>query len=657
MQVLTQAQIDAIKSTDQSISLRLEVYDSNRSTLLATIAEGVSFSVSIARKRKVRRTLDITIANPDGAYTPDPRTPNDNLFWPEIRWLRLYANVNNTGEILLGEFNIDTVTPEKGILRITARDGAKRVSAAKIDTVTTYADSSAAESTNYASTAIVTATSNIQAGDQIQRQAAIQVTAYATVQGIRQKVGNDLAESSTNRPENCIDGSTVTQYQFRYSAPFATKLELEVLLDMRTIEPIQSIAANLISGTVVSTQKSTDGNTWTNFVDGDTARFLKLTIEQTSYTTANGANILTIAINELQILAGSSYPASNAVDSSENTYWKPALTDINRQITIDLGQDRVVNTVILKWGLSDQDKWNRVKYMLEYATSSAPSSFTLWADQQTSVSGLQEHPLTASVTVRYIRITITGVTGIAALRHVKVVNITGSSADGRPNTTISRLITSIAQAAGETKLRVKETNQFLPSYTLEENADPMDEIIKLAESIGWIAGYSYDGYLEAGPEIIDPTNPCFEYIYGQDNILDFVPEYSGADVYNSIKLVGGNTGTQSAIVATASYTSPLSPTGIPRIGKKFIKVEDELANTQEKANERVKELLWDYTQVPVPASFKNSANPAHDAGDVIRVKFDLTKTDAVFLVNEVSFSGNAENGEFTASFNISQIAR
>lgn len=652
MQILTQAQQEAINNTDQVVTYKLEVYDSDRTTLLDIIEEGVSFSVNAARKRKCRKTLDITVTDSDGAYTPDPKTPNDNLFWPEIRWLRMYANLNGTGDIQLGEFNIDSVIPQKGTIQITSRDGAKRVSAAKPDTTTTYADSAAAQSANYASTA--TATSSISAGSQIQKQATIQVTGYGTIQGIRQKLANALA-SGSNLATYCIDGSTSTQYQYQISEEFATKLELEVLSDLRTSEAIQSITLNLAAGALSgSIQKSTDGSTWSTFVNGDTARFLKFTIAQTTFTTSGGKNTFTITVNEFQVLANSSYPASNAVDASETTYWKPSITDIDRQITVDLGADRSVNTIFLKWGLSDQDRWNRVKYKVEYATAAAPTTWTLWANQTKSVGGLKEHPKTAAVTARYIRITITAVFGMAILRHVNVCAITGSNADGRPNTTITRLITSMATATGETKLRISETNQFLANYTVEEDTDPMEHIIKQAESIGWVAGYAWDGYLEVGPEEIDPTDPAHEYLYGEANILDFTPEYSGAEVYNKIKLVGANTGTEAAITATSSDDSPLSPTGIPRVGKKFKKVEDPFANTQDKANERVKELLWDYTHVPVPASFKNSANPAHDPGDVIKVTFVPTKTDDVFMVNEFTISGGAES-EFSISFNISQI--
>jgi len=90
VQQLSRPLKDAIRNNSQQIISKIEVYDTDRSTLLDTITDGYRISFDAGRKRLARRSVTIDILNTDDQYTPDLSNLLESKFWAD-KWLKIYA--------------------------------------------------------------------------------------------------------------------------------------------------------------------------------------------------------------------------------------------------------------------------------------------------------------------------------------------------------------------------------------------------------------------------------------------------------------------------------------------------------------------------------------------------------------------------------------
>ena len=306
---------------------------------------------------------------------------------------------------------------------------------------------------------------------------------------------------------------------------------------------------------MTSLRTSSDAQAWTSqpttgagAVSG--VRYIELTVEA-----AAAAGSATLTITELEVRAAAAAPAGQAVDADPNTSWRPSLTDLDRQLTITFVGSRALNQVMLRLGTADTDVWNRAKIKIETLESGA------WVTRYTTarrVAGRWEIPFQADITATAIRLTLIEVAGVAMIRDVTVKQVTQAN-------TISYLIGQIAADGGETKTRIAFTRQFYP-YTIGwgEKDERWAAIAKLAASIGWEVGYSWDGYLEAGPPDYDPTDPDWEIHEGEANLLSISAEPDD-QVINHWKVVGASVNFR-PVSAEAKDDRINSPTGIPTSG-------------------------------------------------------------------------------------------
>ncbi len=116
---------------------RVDVFNADGSLWMgdAPVVEG---SVSIDYSRDERRTCDLSFENGDGTFTSDP-----NGFWYD-KVLKIYRGVLINGVIhayQLGEFFIDRIDEDHfpHVVKVTARDGTKKMMLAKFSQATAYA--------------------------------------------------------------------------------------------------------------------------------------------------------------------------------------------------------------------------------------------------------------------------------------------------------------------------------------------------------------------------------------------------------------------------------------------------------------------------------------------------------------------------------------
>jgi len=576
---------------------------------------------------------------------------SDTTVTPQLH--SLTVTLNSLEEyLLLGEFKVDTAIPRKdergNRITVIAYDGARNLDQT-IGQVLTYTDSPSS-SADYAKDAgaSASATSEIGIGDEIQRQCSISYEAYGTIGGNRTALDRNDASSNTNIRQ-AIDHSTTTEWEYRYndtSGQGFTDLEVILYLDLGLSQAVQSVTVNFGSfGSLSSVEESTDGSTWSTFTSGDTLRYLKITVKGGPDASITEAVSRVVQITEIQLATAVARPASNAIDGDTSTAWQPSWTDVDRELTIDLGTSRSFNQIYCAWGTDDNDLWNRVKYQI--LTSTDGTNYTKQTELMTTRSGKVEHYFASTLTAQYVKIKVTSAEQAPLLRDVQVRNITATN-------TISYLIDQLATNAGETKKNITDTWEYYP-YTIgwPETDTYMTSIVELANSIGWEAYYSYDGKLTVGKYDPNPHNPDWTFQEGVDNILLFEPTFTDRDIINKVKYVG-----RSANFKPISYTAEddniNSPTSTKRIGVKYIAYYDDLANTQAKVEAGAKRMLREGSKVTVPLHVRGTPNFALEPGDVVRVI--VGNFDEVYTVESLHFTIDAE-GVADMSLELGHIPR
>lgn len=650
MQSITQTLADAVRGNAQDLLSKVEVLAADRTTVLATITDHLRLEVQGARTkpdgRAVRRSCILEVDNTSGQYTPDPSNLLSSLFWWD-KWLRPYLGYQTAAGaewLQLGELSIDKPlpgrSPDRTTLRVTARDGAKKLMT-RFGKVLTFAQSGT-ESADYAKEAgaSASASSALAAGDQIESQGSVAVQAYGTILGVRQRVEASL----TGDVRSLVDRSTATGLTVSFGDPGLSKLEAVVRLDLLKAEDLQSITPQVTAGTVTSLRTSSDAQAWTaqptagaGAVSG--VRYIELTVEAAAV-----AGSASVTITELEVKTAAACPAGQAVDGDANTSWRPSLTDLDRTLTITFASSRTFNQVMVRLGTADTDVWNRAKVKVEALEAG------FWVTRHTTarrVAGRWEIPFEADIAATAIRLTLIEVAGVALVRDVAVKQITQQN-------TISYLIGQIATDGGETKTRIAFTRQFYP-YTIGwgEKDERWAAIAKLAASIGWEVGYSWDGYLEAGPPDYDPTVPDWEILEGGANLLSITAEPDD-QVINHWKVVGASVNFR-PVSAEAKDDRINSPTGIPNIGQRYDQVFDPLANTTEKCQARAAQLLAESTRIAIPVKLQHLALPHIEEGDVITVQESHTHVDGVYQVE--SWRLTIDPGRATQELQLQQIVR
>ncbi len=650
MRAISQAFKDNIGSHAQHWEAKLVVLAANRATILDEVAitSAISVRLSIQQKQKVRRSLTIDLDNKDDAWTPALNKLLESSFWLD-KWIRYVVGPSTADMITIFEGRVDqgrlTVDPKGNVLRVEALDGMRRAMT-HFGEVVTYTHSPS-KSLNYARAAqgaTISATSQINIGDQIQGAASVSYKGFVLFGGVRVPVNNELADSV----RNIVDHTRDTVHRFQYTHPNATAIEVEYMIDLGRTESVQSISIAYTGSGYKDFYTSTDGISWSPYAAGASYRYIKFTVYSNTYTVTTEGRQFVTQVNEVEILAGAACPAANAIDGNEFTAWRPAVTDSGATITVGFNADRTIHQVLLKWSTDDKDLWNRVRYRVE--TSPDGVTWTVRTNLSNTQAGFVEHAYPSGITCRYLRLVLTGMSGMVILRDITVYGITATL-------TYSYLARQIASHFGETtKLSVTDTMFYWPVSTIgwAEDDEHAEAVVKLAEALGWDTPYySADGYFTLAPVYVNPCEPAWEYTEENALLTSFSLDYTlPKNFTNKVKLVGLSSNWNPIAVVVADDRLN-SPTSTLNVGTVFTKKFSFAADTVEKVAAGANEMLRRGTQLTLPGRLQAPANPALDIHDTVRVR--VGNIDEVFEVVGIDLTMDSKG--FTMSLDLALIPR
>ncbi len=533
--------------------------------------------------------------------------------------------------------NIDPDVSDSPVVSVSGIDFTEKFNGSKFHQTTKWEDT--VTDTGITVTAAA-ASSAIAAGSQIQHQGEIKsLKGYATLSGILSEVAN---EHSGQHPQNIINNNTTDDYRFKFTFQAMSKLKVEVKIDLKTIESLSSLTPQVVSGSVTLLRTSTNGTVWTTqpvagFSTTQSVRYIEMTVEKAPVN-----NVAEIIIQEIQCVTASSHPATSAHDSDPNksTAWRPSKSDLDRYIELTFASS-VINVLYLYWGINYLDFWNRVKYKVYYLSG---TSWVLLADQSAqSVVGFVEHVFNP-VTTTKLRIEIVETTGVIALRHVDIRNITAVN-------TYSYLFRVIAEGAGITQHRITPTRMYKASLLKRYGEDRQTVLDELAEAIQWEWFFDSDNYLVFRPEVIDPTNPAWSLTVGEDNIESFSPRFSSQDVRNVVIVVSDRP--EAVLTSIVKNDNLYDPASIQQIGEKTADpIENNFLKTQAEVDFVAQMELWRQSRFRHSASDSIMPNPAMEVGDVIKFKESFfTNVDTVYLVQSIDI----DSGSNTMTVEVMEI--
>lgn len=649
----------------------VKVYDRTGALLLLTFDDtaytgepALSWEVNIDPDADARRSLTLTIPNQDGKYSQDELNPDvwtfaENNIIDVDGGYKLADGTFELKHVFYGYVDRATMsTTAEGMptVVVTARSTEKKALQSKFDVTTTYTDTPS-ESVDFAKStngATATASTNVASGDPLQTKGKIILTqGYKTVLGVRTSI------PVTGDITPIIDGQTgATSYpyavtlmgvilpgegfQFRQSEPGLTLLEVTCRLDLWTSETVSSITPRLGPNTTCSSLKtSTDGFTWTTQPTAGvtsplTTRYVEMTVQAIA---VNGEAI--VSVGEIEVIAGGAYPASNAIDGDNFTSWRPKTTDLDRILTVNFGQSRTWNVAYVQTGVNPLDVWSGVKFKLLNGDTGAV------LDDKTDqyYTGLVECIPASAVTCSSIKVQILAATGLVAVRTIEVYSITATN-------TVTFLLSDMATQAGipVAQQQIAVSKLYRANMTGEIGDDYLKHQREVVDAVAWelfgepVAGKTVGKFFR-----YDPNNPVITYKAGEANITSLSKNPNGEGIFNWI--VVRSEQNDKTIISTTSDDSLGSPTSTQRLGKRVRVVQDNTILTQKAADQRALLELWRNTKWRAPVSMEHAtANPAHEANDVVWVEEDNTKTKAAYLLKAFRLNYTPEafsmSGEF-----------
>jgi hypothetical protein len=183
-----------------------------------------------------------------------------------------------------------------------------------------------------------------------------------------------------------------------------------------------------------------------------------------------------------------------------------------------------------------------------------------------------------------------------------------------------------------------------PPITIDPNADPWDEAMKMCESIGCEVFFDYLGRVVIR-DVVDPnaitTSPSWIYNEGVDSTLIRVGRAStNEEIFNYVIVTGENSILNLTVRGAAWDSDPKSPTyaGIPEgvgsvvpPGKYGLVTEiynDEKVSTVAQATASAQARINNRKGATEVVEFDIIPNPAHVEGDVVKVVRAKSKLDA-----------------------------
>lgn len=345
------------------------------------------------------------------------------------------------------------------------------------------------------------------------------------------------------------------------------------------------------------------------------------------------------------------YKPIHAIDSDVyTTFWMPSAFDEDPHFTVDFGSSKTINCFYTYWGAHSFDYEKRIHYVLERSTDG--SSWTMITDLNgitgaTSLFGDVEHVFDP-VACRYVRIRILDWTGDVMLRHIKAQNI-------KPVESVDKVVKDIAASAGITKVKMPKTRRWVKQKQCEIGEEKYTLAQDIVTAIGWKAPYmDEDGFLTSHPAYIDPVNVAWEFDVETDNIFSFSPRFTN-DIYNVILAIYKSS-SEKAIVGRAIDDDPASPTSVQQLNRRVLKYENDLIDSQDKADQFAARKLFERTRFKHQTSLPVTGHPGIQVDDVVQVTVPEAKINQLkYLITGYVTRFDADAAQFDTRINISEL--
>ena len=582
----------------------VKLYEADGVTLVSPLT-ATQARVDVDGTRSVRRTATFTV-------------PINELADLRVCGRIIQMTERATSAALFAGYYDDVVATadlEEGTVQVACRDKAKRLKEAAFAEDTSFLGDGTTSTRNISSASV---TSELAIGHEIQSYADVYeqtVTVYDL--GVAQRL-NDAVIAGDIRDG---DLSVVA------SGSNVQKVVLDAYLDLKATEDLQQILL-VHTGYAQLIEVSTDTLTWAAYTSGAaTCRYIHIQV--------TGALIFTAGA---RVYAGTSYLAGNALADDENS-WRPALSDAQREITLDIGSPQQVNVLNLRWGLNDAERRTLVMYEIWAQVSGMWRKLGIWRAN----SGLAEAVFSAT-TARYWKIRVLATwEGRPALRFAEVQYCTSTQ-------TVDYLVQTVAAAEGETEFALALTKRRTV-VTFEAGQKKWDALQELVKNVlgDWDLYYSAAGVLTLEPKVLRTDQP--------QEITSLLPPFSvtfsDADVRNEIIAI--YEGQTSTLRHVALNENAASSTSIARIGRRTEIVKSSLADTVGKLSTFAKRELAARGRVTVPADATISAAADYEPWDVWHLVEQKTGTDGLFVLVGFAIAANMDQARYDLAARLEAI--
>lgn len=184
----------------------------------------------------------------------------------------------------------------------------------------------------------------------------------------------------------------------------------------------------------------------------------------------------------------------------------------------------------------------------------------------------------------------------------------------------------------------------VPATTFEEQSDPWDKALSLAEAAGLELFLDPDGVcVLRTPRTADVANVVATF--GQEaRILKAGRKQSTKATYSHAIATGENTNVASPLRSEAMDTDPTSPTYyLGPFGDRPTWLRSQFITTQQQADDAARALLARSSGRAEVISLEGIPNPAFDAGDVVRVKRSTLNLDAICVLDTLEIPLSASD--------------
>lgn len=188
-----------------------------------------------------------------------------------------------------------------------------------------------------------------------------------------------------------------------------------------------------------------------------------------------------------------------------------------------------------------------------------------------------------------------------------------------------------------------EVNHLTPTLVFGEGGwsgggDPWEKAQEMATNIGMRLFFDKLGAVKLIPEP-DPKQSLvsWEYVEGPEStLLHATRGISKEGVFNHVVVIGNHSGLLAPIRADAKDEDPNSPTNIADYGDVPTFHQSTMIFTQSQGQDVADAQLLKHLGTPENIRFIGMVNPAHEAGDIVRIRRERAGIDSVHVLDKIN---------------------